>query len=110
MSLYADYLTERTSDKILEIPDKGFATYRYLNEKQVYIIDIFTVPAMRKSGLASEMANMIAVEAKAKGCSEMVGTCVPSTNNSTISLKVLLAYGMKIASATNDLIILTKEI
>ena len=32
LSNYARYLTEKTSDKIIET-DKGFVTYRYVDEK-----------------------------------------------------------------------------
>lgn len=109
MSLYADYITERTNDLIIE-HDKGFATYRYLNEKQVYVIDIFVSQEFRSSGYALQLVNEIANKAKLKGCTEMIGTVVPSTKNSTYSLKGLFWYGMKLDSATNDLIVCKKEI
>jgi predicted GNAT family acetyltransferase len=109
MSLHAQYLTERTDDLIIEC-EHGFVTYRYLNEAQVYIIDIYVTPEKRKSGLASELADQVAAEAKGKGRKELLGTVVPSTKNSTISLKVLLGYGMTLQSASNDLIVFKKEI
>jgi GNAT superfamily N-acetyltransferase len=110
MSLYAEYLRERTRDEIFETPE-GFATYRYVNDgKSVYIIDLYTTPEVRKLGVASAIADCIAEKAKAKGCLEMLGTVVPSTRNSTISMKVLLAYGMELQSADRDLIIFRKEI
>lgn len=110
MSLYADYLSERTHDKIVECPS-GFATYRYINEgKSVYIIDIYTVPEYRKKGAAGNLADIIASFGKEKGCKEMLGTVVPSAKGSTISLKVLLGYGFELQSAANDLIIFRKEL
>lgn len=109
-SLYAQYLRERTTDGILETAT-GFATYRYLDGgKSVYVVDIYVVPGHRKSGEAAALADAIACEAKAKGCSEMIGTVQPSAKGATTSLKVLLAYGMELQSAGADCIILSKKI
>lgn len=109
-SLYAQYILERTNDRILETPS-GYATYRYLPDGQsVYIVDIFTLPEDRKRGDAAALADSIACEAKARGCTEMIGTVVPSTKGSTTSLKVLLGYGFTLHSASNDVIVFKKEI
>lgn len=110
MSFYADYLKERTEDRIMET-DFGFATYRYLNEgKTVYIIDIFVAPDFRKLGRATELADMIVTEAKRGRCSELIGTVVPSTRGSTESIKVLIAYGMHLHQASNNLVVFRKVI
>ncbi len=108
-TLYAKYLEERTSDQIIE-RSEGFATYRYLNENQVYIIDIYVLPEFRELGIASILADNIAEEALKKGCKEMLGTVVPSTNNATTSIMILIAYGMSVLSSSNDLIIFKKDI
>lgn len=110
MSLYADYLTERTADLILE-HDDGFATYRYINDgKTVYIVDIYTVPAMREKYVAAFLADQIVKEAKDRGCTELLGTVQPSAKGSALGLKVLLGYGMTLQSASNDCIIFRKDI
>lgn len=110
MSLYAKYLTERTYDSILERPE-GFVTYRYIdNTKSVYIMDIYIDPEFRTKGAASKLADVIADQARAKGYKEMLGTVVPSTKNSTASLKVLLGYGMELKNAGPDLIVFRKEL
>lgn len=110
MSLYADYLKERTHDSIIETPD-GFATYRYLPDgKTVYIVDIFTTKEARKKGLATFLSQQICDEAKAKGCTKMMGTVVPSAKNSTASIKVLLAHGMTLDSSADNVIVFTKEL
>lgn len=108
-SLYADYLLERTHDLILETSE-GFATYRFLNEKQVYIIDIFVLPVFRKSRIASHIADEIVKIAKEKGCTELIGTVCPSAKGSNASLRVLWGYGFVLDSADKDLIIMKKEI
>lgn len=110
MSLYADYIKERLGDGIIERPE-GFASYRFLNEgKSVYILDIYVSPSYRKTNVASKMADEIAAIGKERGATELVGTVTPSANNSTQSLSVLLAYGMKLKCLGNDLIVFTKEI
>ena len=109
-SLYAQYLAERTEDSIIET-EVGFASYRYLNQgKSVYIVDIYVSPKQRKEGLASLMADKVASIAKEKGCTELLGSVVPSAKGSTTSLKVLLGYGMTLLSASNDFIVFRKDI
>ncbi len=108
--MYAKYLRERTEDLIMEC-DFGFATYRYLNDrKTVYIMDIFVDREARQRGLASDMANEISREAKELGCVEMLGTIKPSAKGSTTGLKVLLAYGMTLHSASDVVLICRKDL
>ena len=107
--MYADYLTERTTDEIIE-SNEGFATFRYVGDKSVYIVDIYVKPESRKTGHAAFLANEICLIAKRNGKSEIMGTVVPSAKGSTTSLKVLLAYGFALWSSTNDLIIFRKDL
>ena len=109
MSLYGDYLKERTNDQIYET-EKGFATYRFIDDKTVYIIDIYVKPEDRKSGIASNISDYIVGLAKIRGCTKLLGTVVPSTKGCTNSLKALLAYGFELDSASQDIIILKKDI
>lgn len=109
-SLYSQYLLERTEDLILE-SDKGFATYRYLDQgKTVYIVDIYVIPSARKGGWAAQMADEIVRDAKKKGVTKLIGSVVPSTRNATTSMKVLLGYGMTLDSSTNNFILFKKDI
>lgn len=108
-SLYAKYLLEKTQDKILE-NEKGFATYRYVDEKTVYIVDLYVIPDFRNSNVASTMADTIVEEARKKGCTKLLGSVVPSAKNSTDSLRVLLAYGMCLESSSNDFLVFRKDI
>jgi ribosomal protein S18 acetylase RimI-like enzyme len=107
-SLYAQYLSEREGREIVETP-LGFATY-HIQGPDVYIVDIYVIPECRTKGIAAEMADEIAKRARAKGCTTMFGTVVPSVAGSTASLKVLLAYGFSLASSTNDFIVMKKGI
>lgn len=109
MSLYADYLTQRTEDHIIE-NDMGFITWRYMPNNQVYIVDLYVRPESRGSHVASDLADMVVSQAKEKGCTELFGTVVPRAKNSDISLKVLQAYGMSLHSANHEIIFMRKEI
>lgn len=109
-SLYAKYIMERTNDRVIE-NDYGFVTYRYINDnKTVYLVDIYVLPQWRSQKVASSLADQVAAEAKEKGCVDMIGTIVPSTKNSTHSVKVLLGYGMSLNSSANDVIVFRKEL
>lgn len=107
-SLYALYLAERTNKKIME-DEYGFATYSFTNDA-VYIEDLFVLAGHRTEGHAAKLADKIAIIAKEKGLKKMLGSVCPSANGSTVSLKVLIAYGMKLESSTNDFIVMSKEI
>ena len=107
-SLHAQYIQEREGKHILE-EENGFATYSFLKDG-VYIEDIFVSPDHRHSHLAASIADRIANIAKEKGFNRMYGSVVPSANHSTSSLKVLIAYGMQLDSATNNFILMKKDI
>lgn len=110
MSLFADYLKERTDIFIIESPS-GFVTYQYLPcGKVVYITEIYVIPSERKKGVASDLANLVAEKARQSGCTHLQGSVVPSTRGSTASLKVLLAYGMTLYSADVNMIYFRKEL
>ncbi len=112
MSMYGSYIKERLGDEIMET-DRGFATYKYVDSNgipAVYIMDIYVRPDFRKENVASELADAIVNIALKDGRKLLIGTVVPSSNGSTASLKVLLGYGMSLLSASNDVIVMKKEI
>ncbi len=109
MSLYAKYIMERTEDYIFET-EYGFATYRYLNDKQVYIIDIFVDRDARKNGLAAKLADQICAAAKIVGIKELIGTVNLNCKNANDSIRVLLAYGMTAFSSYDNMIVFKKDI
>ena len=109
MSMYGEYIAERTGDQILEV-ENGFATYRFPDEKTVYIVDIYIKPKSRNLHLASDIADSIVKIAKGKGCIKLLGSVVPSARGSTTSLRVLLGYGMTLDSSTQDFVLFRKAI
>ena len=109
MEWYRDFCLEFNDDQVLW-DENGWVQFRYLNEKQAYIVNIWIKPECRLTGGASALADGVVEHAKAQGCTELVGTVVPSAKSSTASLKVLLGYGMRLDSSANDLIMFKKEI
>ncbi len=110
MSHYGDYIMERTDDLLLE-QDDGFVHYRFLDDGEtVYIVDIFVPKHCRGGRVATQLADLVCDEARRRGFKTLMGTVMPSAKNSTISLKVLLGYGMRLASAGPDAIFFRKEL
>lgn len=112
MSLYGDYIKEHRNDLIVE-SENGFATYRFVplgDVPSIYLVDLYVRPELRKSGLASEMADKVCSIGREYYCKYLLGSVVPSAKAATDSLKVLLAYGMTLHSASPELIVFKKEI
>ncbi len=109
MSLYADYIKEFSGDSIIETP-YGFATYRFLNDKQCYIVDIYIMPKDRTRHMASNIADEICRIALDRGCSEILGSVCTAAKDPTTSIKVLLGYGMTLSHIDGNLIVFKKYI
>lgn len=108
MSLYGDYIKERLNKEIVE-SDVGFCTYFFVQDG-VYIEDLYVKPEYRKGHIAANLADQVAEIAKQKGYKKMYGSVQPSSQGSTASLRVLLAYGMELESAQPNAIIMSKGI
>jgi len=107
-SKYAMYIKELKNFEMYE-DDKGFITYGIM-EDGIYIEDIYVLPEHRKEKTASYYADLVADKAKKEGYKCLYGSVVPSLQNSHYRNLVLLGYGFKIHSATQDLIWYKKEI
>jgi len=108
MHKLAQYIKEREGfDSI--VTDNGFASY-LISGEECYIKDIWVSPDYRKSNIAASMADQIAEHAKLMCCKYLTGTVCPTTNNSTESVKVLLAYGFKLHSSINNGIYFRKDL
>lgn len=108
IDLYAAYLEELGVKKLYR-NDKGFALYSFA-ENYLYIEEIFILPEYRGKKEFSILCDSLTEIAKQKGCKRLLGSVVPTINNSTRSLGMLLSYGAKLVSATNNFIVFEKEI
>ena len=109
MSHYAEYRAERENAIVIE-DENGFASAIPFGD-YYYIDEIYVIPEKRKSNIASTYAKKHEKIAKHKGYEYILGSVDPKANGSTISLKVLLAYGFELLEiGQNGLIYLTKKI
>lgn len=111
MKMYANYILERLGRDTIVIPDIGFATFE-IDGDECYLVDIFVEKKYRKDGFGKVMADQICKIAKRKGCTVLKGFVQTDANNSDVSEKVLLAYGMTLFAevADQNLKIFKKEI
>ncbi len=107
-SLYAQYIYERQNKSIVE-DENGFASYYYINDS-CYIEEIYVKRDSRNKGIASKYADYITADAVSKKAKQLIGSVNLNTNDPTTSMKVLLAYGFKLASAGDNMIYLTKAL
>lgn len=103
-----EYLKERENKQVLETED-AFCVYQD-HENFTYIVDIYVRPEKRKLGLAATIADQVCDLAKDKGFKFVVGSVDVSALGATESLKVLLAYGMRVDSVVGNVIYFKKDI
>jgi len=108
MSLYSEYLAERGNKTVYET-DKGFIVYSF-TEDALYIEDCYVRPDFRRTKVASEFGDYAAGIAKFKGKSKLLGSIVPTSNGASESMQMLLAYGFKLDSSSNNFIVLKKDV
>lgn len=106
-SKYALYLKELKNFEMYE-DEQGFITYGIM-EDGIYIEDIFVLPEFRKLNIASKYAGIVEAKAKSEGYKCLYGSVVPSYENSHYRNLVLLGYGFKIHSASDNIIWYKKE-
>ena len=110
MSMWADYLKEREGKEVVEL-EGGFAVYKITpKDKSVYLEHIYVQPGLRRSGLASRMADQVSKKAREKECSIMYGSNEPTVPGATESMLAQLKYGFKLSHLEGKLIVLSKEL
>lgn len=106
--MFVDYFKELKDLEVYE-EDNGFVLFR-ISPPHLIIRDIYVKPEFRRSHLAARMADGLGEFAKTLGCTHMLGDVEPSNQGATASVKVLLAYGMRVHQANTDEIIFIKEL
>lgn len=114
--LYARYLLETLGQHYLEDEaGRGFLTYSHdsipgLDIPHTYIVDLYTVPEHRKSGVAAQLADRVAAEARETGRRYLFGSVCKHAKTREASQNVLKAYGMRKYSEDADMVWYLKEI
>jgi len=107
MSLYANYVKERTGQDCLET-DHYFITYSIQpdvnNVSFIFIHDFYIKPEKRRGYLARRICTSILQLGKESNCKYALSQIDCTTNNATSALKFQLSMGGVILSAANNLI------
>jgi len=109
MSLYAEYIKEHDDADIIEWKN-GYLTYKQIDVNTVYLMDIYVKPKARGKDLGKKLLDEGARRAKELGCNQVLGSVIPSANNSNLSMKFCLDWGYKLSVCEKDKIWLIKEI
>jgi GNAT superfamily N-acetyltransferase len=105
---YWAYLKEREGVDVVERP-YGFMLLKP-DVGALYVQDIFVYPEFRKQGKAQEMLVLAEDMAAKSGFVALRGSCDPTTNGATESMRMALNYGFKLETVHNGLIYYKKEL
>lgn len=109
LSHYGQYIKERTDKGIVETAD-GFATFEYVADDVVYIVDLYVVPERRKQRVAATIADKICEAAVKDGKKYLLGSVDVTAKGAETSINVLEAYGMKPYKVAEPMIFYIKPI
>lgn len=112
MSLYSEYLQERTNRKIIET-EHGFCTFDifdYPTQKECYIADIYVKADYRRTKEGFNLVDKVLDYAKKIACTHLTGAVCTSAKGSTESMKFILAYGTKLLRCEGNMVYFSKEI
>jgi len=109
VSLYGQYIKERLGRGILETED-GFATFDYITDDTVYIVDLYVVPEKRRSHVAANLADKIVEQAIKDGKKFLLGSVDLGAKGAEDSIKVLQAYGMTLYKEAQPMLFFLKQI
>lgn len=87
----------------------NFITYK-INLGECYIEDLYVIPEMRKSKVASSMADQIYKIAKDNDCTILTGSVDLKSLDPTLGIQAVTGYGMKYIARKDDFLIFGKEI
>lgn len=114
--MYSRYLRETLSLETLTDPEnRGFLTYGFdcipgVDFPHCYIQDIYVVPEHRKSHIAAQMADRVAVLARRFGKKVLFGSVCGTAKDPDRSMRVLMAYGMKLYSLGDNVMYFAKDL
>lgn len=108
MRQLARYFEEREGYSSV-VREEGFAVYK-IDGEYCYLRDIWVDADYRKKGIASDMADDVALIARAARCRFLTGSVDAALPSATASTKVLLAYGMEVIGTLGTGILFRKAL
>lgn len=101
-------MKERLGMEVFE-SDHGFITFK-VNDEEVFIQDMFVRDGYRKQYVGRELVKRVEEVAKENGKKFVTATILPSAGGSTVSLIGALSIGFKLIGASNNCVIIGKEV
>lgn len=106
--MWKDYVFEREGVEVLE-HEHGFSLVKQVGDA-LYLQDVYVVPEFRRQGVGRSMLEIVEVVAAERGLKKVITSCDPKANDSTESMKAILACGFRMHTCENNLVYLIKEI
>jgi len=102
------YLSEKEGKETLEIPNEGFVTYKVVGDV-CHICVIYVKPDKRNARIARDLMKAVLQKCQHR-CKAITAACFTKQNNTTNTLKILLAYGFEVVGVEDQDILLYKDI
>lgn len=106
--LYSKYLLEKEGKETLEIPEKGFVTYKLLGDI-CHICILFVNGNYRRGDIARQLMDEV-VRKKAQNCKAFTAAINTKQFDTSRTTVILLRYGFEVVGAENGDILLYKDI
>lgn len=109
--LYSKYLLEKEGKETIEIPGKGFVTYKIVHGSEgdlCHVCVLYVDPAHRNTVIARELMNGLKLKF-AKKCKAFTAAVFTRQFNTTTTLKTLLFYGFEVVGIRDEEILLYKD-
>lgn len=110
-SLYSKYLLEKEGKLTIELPGKGFITYKIVKAEDkdlCHVCVLYVDKGHRNAKVARELMSFLKEKYKTK-CKAFTATCFTKQFNTTQTLKILLHYGFEVVGVQGDEILLYKD-
>lgn len=106
-SLYSKYLMEKEGKRTIEVENKGFVTYKIVNE-MCHVCVLYVDPMERNTRVARQLMNGLK-EKYADKCRAFTATVYTKQFNTTATLKTLLFFGFEVVGVQGEEILLYKD-
>lgn len=109
MSLYAEYVTERTNRKVIE-DENGFIIYEYIPGEIVFITDFFVTKEKRRQRIGFNLVDKVVEQAVKDGKTHILGSADLNAKNVLESIATIKAYGMTLCREASPTLFFSKPI
>jgi GNAT superfamily N-acetyltransferase len=109
--LYSKYLLEKEGKETIEIPGKGFITYKIVHASEgnmCHVCILYVDPKERNTRIARELMHALK-DKYSSTCKAFTAAVYTRQFNTTATLKTLLFYGFEVVGIQNEEILLYKE-